>query len=76
MLVKLISEQLIVLETAQNEELSPDTALELIKNLQQNAGLEQWPSAEIESFRAPKGTLIMIKPIRVYIPQFFERLLS
>ena len=75
MLAKIISEQLVVLETSKDETLSADDTLVKVKSLLREAGLEEWSSAEIESFVSHNSTLIMAKPIKVYIPHYLECLL-
>lgn len=75
MLTKIVSEQLVVLETLKNETINPDDILVKVKSLLREAGLEEWSSAEIESFAAHNSTLIMAKPIKVYIPHYLECLL-
>ncbi|MEG1316722.1 MAG: hypothetical protein RR147_02895 [Oscillospiraceae bacterium] len=68
--IHIVSQSLIVLELAEEEEREHEALQELIGLTLVQSGFDVWPSMELEMYSFGAGQLIFAVPIRVFMPEF------
>lgn len=71
MTVHIVSDELLVLEGSQ-EELNEEDILSSANCVLAGAGLCGWASAEAEAVCSGDGVLLILRPVRVFIPKFLQ----
>lgn len=76
MKVHIATPELVVLEAKEEELLDEKIAQEMVRSALDSKDIAQWDSIEIEDFTYCDQRLLFAKPVKVFIPNFLNRLLE
>ncbi|MFB0920769.1 MAG: hypothetical protein QMB62_07800 [Oscillospiraceae bacterium] len=76
MKIHIATPELVVFEAEEDELPDEKTAQETVRSALDANGLSQWDSIEIEDYTYRGQRLLFAKPIKVFVPSFFTKLLE
>ena len=76
MKIHIATPELVVLEAKEEELTDEKIAQEMVRSALDLKDIAQWDSIEVEDFTYRDQRLLFAKPVKVFIPNFLNRLLE